>query len=59
MGSFVNVAYLSWRNKVKKRPEERARLLGKYKGDDDDDVNGGLDAWMELGDRHPDFVYTL
>ena len=53
--SFVNVAYLSWRNKVKKRPEERAKLLGKYKGDDD----GGLDAWMDLGDRHPDFVYTL
>ena len=58
MGSFVNVAYLSWRNKVKKRPEERAKLLGKYKGDDDDD-KGGLDSWMELGDRHPDFVYTL
>jgi MFS family permease len=58
MGAFVNVAYLSWRNKVKKRPEERAKLLGKYKGDVDDD-EGGLDAWMELGDRHPDFVYTL
>ena len=43
-------------NKVKKRPEERAKLLDKYKGDDED---GGLDAWMELGDRHPDFVYTL
>jgi len=61
VGSFVNVAYLSWRNKVKKRPGERARLLEKYvvseKQSDDDD--GGLDAWMELGDRHPDFVYTL
>ena len=56
MGSLVNVAYLSWRNKVKKRPEVRAKLLDKYKGDDND---GGLDAWMELGDRHPDFVYTL
>jgi hypothetical protein len=51
------VAYLSWRNKVKKLPEERAKLLEKYKGDDDDE--GGLDAWIELGDRHPDFVYTL
>ena len=57
VGSFVNVAYLSWRNKVKKRPEERAKLLDKYKGNDDGE--GGLDAWMELGDRHPDFVYTL
>jgi hypothetical protein len=63
MGSFVNVAYLSWRNKVKKRPEERAKLLDKYKSEDgdgnDNDEGGGLDAWMELGDRHPDFVYTL
>ena len=58
MGSFVNVAYLSWRNRVKKRPEERAKLLKKYKGEDGDD-EGGLDAWMKLGDRHPDFVYTL
>ena len=57
MGSFLNVAYLSWRNRAKKRPEERAKLLGKYKGDDED--VGGLDAWIELGDRHPDFVYTL
>ena len=56
------MAYLSWRNKVKKRPEERAKLLDKYnlKGNDnDDDDKGGLDAWVELGDRHPDFVYTL
>ena len=60
MGSFVNIAYLSWRNKVKKRPEERGKLLDKYnKGNDDDDNEKGLDAWMELGDRHPDFVYTL
>ena len=27
-------------------------------GDDDHD-GGGLKAWIELGDRHPDFVYTL
>ena len=62
VGCLVNMAYLSWRNKVKKRPEERAKLLDKYnlKGNDnDDDDKGGLDAWVELGDRHPDFVYTL
>ena len=52
------MVYLSWRNKVKKRLEERAKLLNKYKGDNDDD-EGGLDAWIELGDCHPDFVYTL
>ena len=55
------MAYLSWRNKVKKRPEERTKLLEKYmvglsdKGDDAE----GVAAWVELGDRHPDFVYTL
>jgi hypothetical protein len=55
------MAYLSWRNKVKKRPGERAKLLEKNvaanEGDDDDDSK--LTAWMELGDQHPDFVYTL
>ena len=63
-GRRINEAYLSWKNKIKKRPEERAKLLGKYEGDDDDDNDnddneGRLDAWIELGDRHPDFVYTL
>lgn len=55
------MAYLSFRNKVKKRPGERAKLLEKYmvaniQGEDDD---GKSRAWIELGDRHPDFVYTL
>jgi hypothetical protein len=57
------VAYLSYRNKVKKRPEERAKLLEKYvvlatkkQGEDDDEK---LKSWIELGDRHPDFVYIL
>ena len=54
------MAYLSWRNRVKKRPGVRTKMLKKYaaaeKGIADD---GGLSAWIELGDRHPDFVYTL
>ena len=61
IGCLVNVAYLSWKNKVKKRPEVRAKLLEKYvtadKGGEDSD--GGLTAWIELGDRHPDFMYML
>ena len=59
MGSLANVAYLSWRNKVKKRPGVRAKLLEKYltAGKENED-DGGLKAWIELGDRHPDFVYT-
>ena len=54
------MAYLSWRNKVKKRPGVHAKLLQKYltpeKEIADDEK---LSAWIELGDRHPDFVYTL
>ena len=60
MGSLINMAYLSWRNKVKKRPGVHAKLLQKYltpeKEIADDEK---LSAWIELGDRHPDFVYTL
>ena len=62
MGCLVNVAYLSWRNKVKKRPEVRAKLLEKYviaEKEGGEDGLGGLKAWIELGDRHPDFVYTI
>ena len=55
----MNVAYLSWRNKVKRRPEVRAKLLSQYPSVKKEGDNGGLRAWMELGDRHPDFVYTL
>ena len=59
--SLVNVAYLSLRNKVKKRPEERAELLEKYiaLGNKQAEEDGKSRAWIELGDRHPDFVYTL
>ena len=57
----MNRAYLSWRNNVKKRPGVRTKLLMNYvpvaadKGISD----GGLGAWSELGDQHPDFVYTI
>ena len=57
VGSLINMVYLSWRNKVKKRPGVRTKLLEKYAAADDSD--GGLRAWIDLGDRHPDFVYTL
>ena len=63
MGCLANVAYLSWRNKVKKRPGARAKLLEKYitveKEGETFNKDGGLKAWIELGDRHPDFMYTL
>ena len=54
------MAYLSWRNKVKKRPGVRTKLLQKYVTDEKEiDDDGGLTAWIELGDRHPGFVYTV
>jgi len=55
LGSLVNVAYLSRKNKLKTRIGRREELLEKYTNDKD----GGLRAWMELGDEHPDFRYTL
>jgi len=58
MGCLLNVAFLSWRNNVKKRPEVRQQLLEKYATGEKGD-GGSLSAWTELGDRHPDFVYTL
>lgn len=62
VSSLINIAYLSWRNKVKKRPGARAKLLEKYIEDEKElggSDDGRLRAWIELGDRHPDFVYTL
>ena len=50
---------------MKKRPGEREKLVGKYmvaankQGEESEDHDGKLRAWVELGDRHPDFVYTL
>ena len=48
---------------MKKRPGERAKLLEKYVTDNkrrlEDGDEGKLKAWTELGDRLPDFVYTL
>ena len=61
VGSLINMAYLSWRNKVKKRPGVRTKLLQKYAALDEKEIadDGGMSTWIELGDRHPDFVYTL
>jgi hypothetical protein len=45
---------------VKKRPGVRAKLLEKYEATDkEEDDAKASSAWIELGDQHPDFVYTL
>ncbi|KAF8962023.1 MFS general substrate transporter [Flammula alnicola] len=57
VGSLLNVVYLTWKNKSKARPGHREKMLAKYGNEKESD--GGLEAWMDLGDRHPDFRYAL
>lgn len=53
--SLLNVKYLSWKNSSKAILGRREVVLQKYSEDND----GALRAWMELGDEHPDFLYSL
>ncbi|KAF8153845.1 hypothetical protein B0H34DRAFT_783979 [Crassisporium funariophilum] len=55
--ALVIVSYflLSWMNKRKQR--QRAALIAPYANEKEAD--GGVNAWIELGDRHPDFRYIL
>ncbi|KAF9038143.1 MFS general substrate transporter [Panaeolus papilionaceus] len=55
VGSAANMFYLHRKNKQKQRPEYREKMLSKYS----DDEEGRIKAWMELGDKHPDFKYNL
>lgn len=50
----LNVAVLYYKNKRKQR--QRAEILAPYA--DEKETDGGLRAWVELGDKHPDFVYS-
>jgi len=59
LGFLANSFILSRMNASKQR--RRAEILAPY-GDDDTDgkvQGGGLIAWKELGDKHPDFRYTI
>lgn len=51
----INAGYLHYQNKKKQR--NRAHLLEPYVNSAQPD--GGVKAWVELGDRHPDFKYIL
>jgi hypothetical protein len=55
IGSAANSLYLSRMNAQKQR--DRAKLLEPYKVTQEED--GGIQAWIELGDKHPDFKYTI
>jgi len=50
----LNVAVLRYMNQQKR--QRRAEILAPYVTEKEPD--GGLRAWMELGDKHPDFVYS-
>ncbi|KAH9476723.1 putative transporter [Psilocybe cubensis] len=53
--AIVNASILSWKNKNKERT--RQEVLAPYATESEPD--GGVRAWVDLGDRHPDFRYTL
>lgn len=55
VGALLNAVMLSYKNKTKQR--RRAEILAPY--GNEKDVDGGIAAWMELGDAHPDFIYKL
>ncbi|CAL1713318.1 unnamed protein product [Somion occarium] len=54
VGSLINFLYLTRANKIKR--QRRSELLARYT-----DAEGKCNekAWIELGDRHPDFIYTI
>lgn len=58
LGCGVNAVYLARANRLKLA--RREEILAPYthgRGEADDSQS--RDAWIELGDKHPDFPYTL
>jgi len=55
LGSFACAILLTQMNASKQR--RRHEILAPYI--DDKNPDGGTRAWMELGDKHPDFKYTI
>ncbi|KAL0959957.1 hypothetical protein HGRIS_011621 [Hohenbuehelia grisea] len=53
VGAIINAYYLNNLNDRKQR--NKVQILAPYADDNDD----GARAWLELGDKHPDFKYTL
>ncbi|KAL5513597.1 hypothetical protein ACEPAH_3996 [Sanghuangporus vaninii] len=55
--TLVNVFYLKWADREKEH--HRAEILAPYCSSEASPTDGGKEAWLELGDRHPDFKYSL
>jgi MFS family permease len=52
--TIINALMLSYANKRKK--EKRTDILAPFSTEE---PGGGVHAWVELGDRHPDFRYVI
>ena len=55
LSCIVNYALL--KHMQNKKEKNRDEVLAPYVTDQD--PTGGERAWIELGDKHPDFKYTL
>ncbi|KIM78028.1 hypothetical protein PILCRDRAFT_76059 [Piloderma croceum F 1598] len=55
LGSSANAIFLIRMNTLKQR--RRGEILAPYV--DDKNPDGGVRAWTELGDKHPDFRYIV
>ena len=53
--AIINALMLSYVNRRKK--EKRSEILAPFITEKEPD--GGVAAWVELGDRHPDFRYVI
>ena len=54
--AIINALMLSYANKRKK--EKRSEILAPFSTEKEPDGDA-LTAWIELGDRHPDFRYVI
>ena len=58
IGAGINALLLNHMNKQK--TQRRDEILAPYNIDSDDSKGSeAIRAWVELGDRHPDFKYTI
>ena len=65
--AIFNGLFLHWSNKQKEDPIKRQAMLAPYyqrvKGVPKSEYAGEeaatTQAWIDLGDKHPDFKYTL
>jgi len=70
--AILNGSLLHWWNKRKQDPVKRQELLAPYfenvkVEEEEEDPGSGYDrnrrahykAWLDLGDKHPDFQYVI